>query len=139
MKRFNAIWFIALLAFANLAAAKTIEMDVNGLVCAFCAQGIEKTLKKFPATSGVFVSLEHRLVAIELKDGEDVPDASLRKAITNAGYTVLAIRRTDASLASIRARTAKNKSPSKSAEKVEHVHDATHDHSGTKGTQGHTP
>ena len=59
-----------------LAAAKTIEMDVNGLVCAFCAQGIEKTMKALPATEAVFVSLEHRIVAVELKDGSDIDDAS---------------------------------------------------------------
>jgi len=37
--------FLVLLAAAMLckaAFAATIEMDVNGLVCAFCAQGIEK-------------------------------------------------------------------------------------------------
>lgn len=36
---------IALL-YGSLAHAATIEMKVNGLVCSFCAQGIEKTLRK---------------------------------------------------------------------------------------------
>jgi len=48
---------LALLAFAPLAVrADTIEMHVNGLVCAFCAQGIEKKLRKFPATADVVLS-----------------------------------------------------------------------------------
>ena len=64
-------------------------MDVNGLVCAFCAQGIEKTMKKFPATAGVFVSLEHRIVAVELKAGQDITDPALTKAITDAGYKLV--------------------------------------------------
>ncbi|MBN8742567.1 MAG: hypothetical protein BGP24_07680 [Lysobacterales bacterium 69-70] len=85
------------------ASAKTIEMEVNGLVCAFCAQGIEKTLKGFPATDAVLVSLEHRLVAVALKDGADIGDAELRHALTEAGYTVVGIRRTDASLETLRA------------------------------------
>ncbi|MBU8974779.1 heavy-metal-associated domain-containing protein [Lysobacter sp. MMG2] len=93
-----------LLAAASLASATTVEMDVNGLVCAFCAQGIEKSLKTFPATEGVFVSLEHRIVAVHLKDGTDIDDAALRKAITDSGYTVVAIRRTDESLDAIRQR-----------------------------------
>lgn len=93
-----------LLGASALASAKTIEMDVNGLVCAFCAQGIEKTLKGFPATQAVFVSLEHRIVAVELKDGSDIDDATLRKAITDSGYKLVAIRRTDASLEVIRNR-----------------------------------
>ncbi|HEY5802461.1 MAG TPA: heavy-metal-associated domain-containing protein [Lysobacter sp.] len=109
MHRFNSIRFkslvaAAMLAASSLASAATIEMDVNGLVCAFCAQGIEKSLKAFPATDGVFVSLEHRIVAVHLKDGTDIDDAALRKAITDSGYTVVAIRRTDEPLDAIRQR-----------------------------------
>ncbi|GAA5068914.1 heavy-metal-associated domain-containing protein [Lysobacter panacisoli] len=103
-KRFKLLVAAALLAVSSLASARTIEMDVNGLVCAFCAQGIEKSLKAFPATEAVFVSLEHRIVAVHLKDGSDIDDDALRKAITDAGYTVVAIRRTDESLDAIRQR-----------------------------------
>ena len=74
------------------------------LVCAFCAQGIEKKLRKLPATADVVVSLEQRLVAVSLKDGQDIPDADLRKALTNAGYTVTSIQRTDTPIDTVRAR-----------------------------------
>jgi len=104
MRFLKTIFFSLLFGASSLASAKTIEMDVNGLVCAFCAQGIEKTLKTFPATQAVFVSLEDRVVAVQLKEGADIDDATLRKAITDAGYTVVAIRRTDASLDEIRKR-----------------------------------
>jgi copper chaperone CopZ len=86
------------------AQATTIEMTVNGLVCAFCAQGIEKKLRKFPATSDVVVNLEHRLVAVGLKDGEDIPDEALRKALTDSGYTIKTIERTDIPIAEVRSR-----------------------------------
>lgn len=86
------------------AQATTIQMTVNGLVCAFCAQGIEKKLRKFPATSDVVVNLEHRLVAVGLKDGQDIPDDALRKALTDAGYTVKTIERTDTPIAEVRSR-----------------------------------
>jgi mercuric ion binding protein len=89
---------------ASSATAATIEINVNGLVCAFCAQGIEKKLRKFPATADVVVSLEQRQVAVSLKDGEDIPDADLRKALTNAGYTVTSIQRTDTPIEAVRAR-----------------------------------
>jgi mercuric ion binding protein len=104
MNRFKVLLFTCLIGISSLASAKTIEMDVNGLVCAFCAQGIEKSLKGFPATDEVFVSLEHRIVAVQLKDGADIDDATLRKAITDAGYTIVAIRRTDQPLDAIRQR-----------------------------------
>jgi|SRR5580765_595528 copper chaperone CopZ len=86
------------------AAAATIEMDVNGLVCAFCAQGIEKKLRTFPATTDVIVSLEKKLVALSTKAGADIGDEELRKALTDAGYTVKAIHREDESLDDVRRR-----------------------------------
>ena len=76
MHRYKFLMAILLLIASPLAAAKTVEIEVNGLVCGFCAQGIEKTLKALPATEGVFVSLENRLVAVKLKDGNDVDDAA---------------------------------------------------------------
>jgi len=107
MKRIRPLIAVALLAFPLASGATTIEMTVNGLVCAFCAQGIEKTLRKFPATADVIVSLEHRLVAVGLRDGQDIPDDTLRTALTNAGYTVKAIARTEASMADVRERVRK--------------------------------
>ena len=109
MKLLKTMLFLALAGVSSQAFAKTIEMDVNGLVCAFCAQGISKTLVGFPASDGVFVSLEHRLVAVHLKDGQDIADAQLRKAITDAGYKLVAVQRTENSLADIKARVAKQK------------------------------
>lgn len=86
------------------AAAETVEMEVNGLVCAFCAQGIEKSLKGFAATDAVLVSLEHRLVAVTLKPGSSIDDETLRRALTEAGYSVVALRRSEASLDALRER-----------------------------------
>lgn len=91
----------ALLATSGAYAA-TIELTVNGLVCGFCAQGIEKTLRRNAATDDVFVSLENRLVAIATKTDTDIPDEVLRKALQDAGYDVKAIARTDRSLQSLR-------------------------------------
>jgi copper chaperone CopZ len=89
---------------APAARAETIEMKVNGLVCGFCAQGIEKTLRKNPATADVVVSLEQRLVAVETREGQDIPDEALRKALTDSGYTVTSIARSSTPIAAIRAR-----------------------------------
>jgi copper chaperone CopZ len=101
---------ISLLLLSSASAqAATIEMNVNGLVCAFCAQGIAKQLRKFPATADVIVSLEHKLVAVALKDGQDIPDTELRRALTNAGYTVKAIERTETPLAELRERLKQGK------------------------------
>jgi copper chaperone CopZ len=104
MKLLQLYLAMILIAVTASSAAATIEMTVNGLVCAFCAQGIEKKLKKFPATAEVVVSLEHRLVAVGLKEGQDIPDADLRKALTDAGYTVKSIDRTETPIADVAVR-----------------------------------
>jgi copper chaperone CopZ len=104
MKPLIKILIALLVAFGASAEAATIEMNVNGLVCAFCAHGIEKQLRKFSATADVVVSLEHRLVAVALKDGQDIPDADLLRALTNAGYSVKTIDRTETPIAVLRER-----------------------------------
>lgn len=104
MKKITQILSLsALLVAANVRAA-TIEMDVNGLVCAFCAQGIEKKLRAFEATDDLVVSLEQRLVAVSTKPGQDIGDDVLRTTLTDAGYTVKAIRRSDERLSAVRER-----------------------------------
>lgn len=55
-------------------------------------------------TGDVVVSLKHHLVAVALKDGQDISDADLRKVLTDAGYTVTGIERTDTSIDVVRER-----------------------------------
>jgi copper chaperone CopZ len=93
-----------LLLAATVAQANTIEMKVNGLVCAFCARGIEKTFHKNPAVEDVVVSLEDRLVAVQTKEGTDISDQELRTTLTDAGYDIKSIERTDTPVAAIRER-----------------------------------
>ena len=100
MKKLSFIAFALLIGTAN---AGTIEMKVYGLVCGFCAQGIEKTLRKNPATADVVVSLENRLVAVATREGQDISDAELIKALVDSGYDVKGITRTERKLDAIRA------------------------------------
>src|SRR5688572_32713899 len=94
-------WTFALLA--GTANAGTTEMKVYGRVCGFCAQGIEKTLRKNPATADVIVSLENKLVAVATHEGQDISDADLTKALVDSGYDVKGITRTERKLDAIRA------------------------------------
>jgi copper chaperone CopZ len=95
--------FLAFALLTGMANAGTIEMKVYGLVCGFCAQGIEKNLRRNPATADVVVSLEHKLVAVATRDGMDIPDAELTRELTDAGYDVKGISRTQRSMDEIRA------------------------------------
>ena len=88
---------------ASAGDARTVEMTVDGMVCAFCAQGIEKKLRGLSATDDVYISLEHHVVALSLKGKGDVSDGELRRLLTDAGYTVKSVKRTSQPLAKIRA------------------------------------
>lgn len=110
MKKIIAAALTALtLVFSAHAAeaphTQTVEMEVDGLVCAFCAQGIEKKLRGQAATQDVYVSLERRLVAIALKPGQTLADDVLKGLLTEAGYTVQAVKHTQTPLAQLRAST----------------------------------
>ena len=98
---------VLMLCVSPLAAhAGTIEMKVFGMVCGFCAQGIEKSLRKLSATADVTVSLENQLVAVSTRDGVDIPDAELRKVIEEAGYDLKDIARTNRPMQEIREQVA---------------------------------
>jgi cation transport ATPase len=79
---------MCLLAVSAHAATQTIKAEVNGMVCAFCAQGIEKKMRSLSQTKDVYVNLEQRIVAVELKDGQTLAHDTVRDLIKDAGYDV---------------------------------------------------
>ena len=83
----------AIMLFAGAAQAETIKASVNGLVCAFCATGIEKTFKAQEAVENIKVDLENKLVTIGTKKDKTLDDATVTKLITDAGYSVTGIER----------------------------------------------
>jgi len=102
MKPTSLLIAAALLASSLTAQASTIEMKVYGMVCGFCAQGIEKSLRNNPATADVVVNLENKLVVVSTHDGKDIADDELRKLITSAGYDVKEIARTQRTMSEVR-------------------------------------
>jgi mercuric ion binding protein len=87
--------FTIIIIFGLTAAvsADTIKATVNGMVCGFCATGIEKTFRAQPEVKTVNVDLEKRLVTIQTKQGQTLDDAKIRKLLGNAGYSVVAVAR----------------------------------------------
>lgn len=74
-------------------ASTRLAVTINGMVCSFCAQGIERNLRTLPATQNVSVDLKHHRVIVTLRPGVTIDDASVRNSIRNAGFDVLEIRR----------------------------------------------
>jgi copper chaperone CopZ len=92
------LWIAAALAasLSGPAAAETIVVGVNGMVCAFCVNGIETTFKKQPQVDTVTVDLNTKTVSVVTKQGESLDDATVHHLITQAGYTPVTICRADA-------------------------------------------
>jgi copper chaperone CopZ len=84
-------------------SATSSKITVNGMVCAFCAQGIEKRLSKMPATKAVFVDLKNKVVAVEAKDGMTLDNKLITFEITEAGYDVVKTEASQQSVAEIKA------------------------------------
>ena len=84
-------------------AANTVKVTVNGMVCAFCAQGIEKRISKMGATKDVFVDLKKKTVAIEAKEGQTLDAKAISAEIVDAGYDVVKIEPVLQSVAEIKA------------------------------------
>lgn len=84
-------------------AATSIKAEVNGMVCAFCAKGIEKKLKALPEGQATFVDLKSRIVVLELKDKQTVPMDRFKNIIKEAGYDVKSAETVEMSAAEIKA------------------------------------
>ncbi|PIR20985.1 MAG: hypothetical protein COV45_03730 [Deltaproteobacteria bacterium CG11_big_fil_rev_8_21_14_0_20_47_16] len=89
MKRLSIIaMVVAFLIISASAFAAQIKVDVNGMVCSFCAQGIEKKFKSDPAVEKVDVDLTKKTVLLTTRDGKTLSEADIRKRITDAGFKV---------------------------------------------------
>ena len=79
---------IALTILSGSALGETINTTVNGMVCAFCATGIEKTFRKQPEVATVHVDLPKKTVTITTKPGKTLTDAKVKEIVTYSGYTI---------------------------------------------------
>lgn len=84
----GSLFALSVFAGAAQAAVHSIKAEVNGMVCAFCAQGIEKKMRAQPQTKDVFVDLKNKLVVVEMRDGQHINHDVFKSLIKDAGYDV---------------------------------------------------
>ena len=70
-----------------------ININVNGMVCDFCAQSIEKVFMKRIEVKGINVDLEDQKVVIYLEKATNIEDTTISTIFEDAGYTVETINR----------------------------------------------
>lgn len=84
--------------------ALTQRIEILGMVCAFCAQGIEKSFISDENVKDVFVNLKEYFVVIESKDGKSINEKHIRTIVNDAGYDVRNIEIVSDSVGEIRER-----------------------------------
>lgn len=92
------VMFICVSLIVHTLKSKIIDVEVEGLVCDFCAQSIEKVFMKQPGVEVVYVNLDRGNVHIKMadvfeKDEDGISDIRIRKLFEDAGYNVTNITR----------------------------------------------
>jgi len=83
----------AQVSFAEGKIATEAKIEVNGMVCGFCAQGITKKFKAEREVATVDVKLEEKAVTLKFKEGEELSNEKITQTLKDAGYTVEKIER----------------------------------------------
>lgn len=90
MKLVKLLVAITCLGLSQVSLA-SMKITVNGMVCSFCAQGIEKSIMKMEDTKAIFVDLKNKLVVIEAKEGKKLDEKVISQEIKDSGYDVVKI------------------------------------------------
>jgi mercuric ion binding protein len=71
----------------------SMTLHVDGMVCPFCAYGLEKRLMELSALDETLIQVSDGLVQIRVKDGEQLTDEAVEDAVKRAGFTLREIHR----------------------------------------------
>lgn len=81
------MWFLSVLLAASVSfAGETQEVKVKGMVCSFCAQGIEKKFKERAEVQDIQVDLKGKTVKLTFKDGQKISNDEIAALLKDAGY-----------------------------------------------------
>ncbi len=86
MWRFRLGILVVTLLLSSATTAVTIEVDVQGLSCAFCVDSLQRQLKKLPDIEQVDVSLKSKKVRI-VSSADHIDIDQIREAVINSGFT----------------------------------------------------
>lgn len=78
--------------FTGLTDEQVAMVSVNGLVCDFCARGIEKAFNKSEGVKKIDVNLQHGQVLIAYDSGHSIDTADIEAKITANGQSPTDIR-----------------------------------------------
>lgn len=73
--------------------AADVQITIRGMVCSFCAQGLQKVFGAEKGIEKVDVSLDDKTISLRLAPGAKYDDAKLTALVNDAGYDVVRIER----------------------------------------------
>ncbi len=76
------------LAACSFGQIQSVTLQASGLTCSMCSRAIYKSLVKIPNVSNVREDIEHTSYHIQFKDPSVVSLENLKKAVTDAGFSV---------------------------------------------------
>jgi copper chaperone CopZ len=82
---------VVTLLLSSATTATTIEVDVQGLSCAFCVDSLQRQLKKLPNIEQVDVSLKSKKVRI-VSNADHIDIDRIREIVIDSGFTPVDIR-----------------------------------------------
>ncbi len=84
----SILFFAALIA--QVANARTVEIDVHGMTCAFCVDSLERKFGKMESVSKVEISLKTKKVRLET-NGTLPTIKMIKQTVLDAGFTPVKI------------------------------------------------
>jgi copper chaperone CopZ len=85
MKHLTLFLTLLIMSFSvPVYAGQSAKVDVNGLVCDFCARALEKVFGREDAVSDIDVDLDEKIVTINFNDDQTLDDDTITELITHA-------------------------------------------------------
>ena len=85
-----------ILAPSEILEGATVRLKVDGMVCPFCAYGLEKRLEEIPSIDEVLIRISDGLVQIRTKKNLELTDEALKDAVKKSGFALKEIERVEA-------------------------------------------
>ncbi len=81
------------LAPGEVLTGASVRLRVDGMVCPFCAYGLEKRLEQIASIDAVLIRISDGLVQIRTKEDQELTDEVLTDAVRKSGFSLREIER----------------------------------------------
>ncbi len=81
------------LAPSEVLTGASVRLKVDGMVCPFCAYGLEKRLEEIASIDAVLIRISDGLVQIRTKEGQELTDEALSDVVRKSGFSLREIER----------------------------------------------